>query len=118
MKKLILLISLILVNYSCNQDDLTLEESTINTTSIDEITVKNGRLYFPNKETFKQYYNEMSSKKEDEVAQELSNKFYSNNFYSLIPIVNEQTEKVQLERHLTHFKNITRAKTILYIIEV
>ncbi|MDA9254218.1 hypothetical protein N9P37_02140, partial [Flavobacteriaceae bacterium] len=96
----------ILLFASCN-DELETEiiEENAQTVNYDEIQVLNGRLYFPNKSTFQNYYAELRDKNENEVAEILQNKFYSKDFYSLKPIVNEQTEQIQVERHLSKIKS-------------
>lgn len=96
-----LIISLILF-ISCNDDFGTeIVKEDPQTVNYDEIKVLNGRLYFPNKSTFQNYYNDIRNKDDVEVANVLQNKFYSKDFYSLKPIVNERTEKIEIARHLS-----------------
>jgi hypothetical protein len=71
---------------------------------LNEIKILNKRLYFPNKSTFTEYYNSIKEKEETEIADILNRKFYSQSFYSLKPIVNDKTEKIQMERHLKKIK--------------
>lgn len=91
---------------SCN-DDFENENIQENpqTINYDEIQVLNGRLYFPNKTVFQNYYSELRDKNENEVAEILQSKFYSKDFYSLKPIVNDQTEQIQVERHIAKIKS-------------
>ena len=90
---------------SCN-DELETEIIQEKTKKVhnDEIQILNGRLYFPNKLTFQNYYAELREKNENEVAEILQRKFYSKDFYSLKPIVNDQTEQVEVARHLSKIK--------------
>lgn len=95
-----------LILTSCS-DDIELNEIQENSETInyDEIQVLNGRLYFPNKSTFQNYYADLREKDENKVAEILQKQFYSKEFYSLKPIVNEQTEQLQVNRHLAKIKN-------------
>jgi len=106
--KILGVISLIVLLFiSCNKDDLLAEE-TQNLSEIvnyDEIEVLNGRLYFPNKTTFQNYYKDLRNKDENIVADILETKFYSKDFYSLRPIVNDRTEQIEVERHLGKIKS-------------
>lgn len=54
--------------------------------------------------TFQNYYASIREKDDNEVADIMSDKFYQKGFYSLVPIVNEETEKIQGERHLAIIK--------------
>lgn len=72
-----------------------------------EVKVLNGRMYFPNKETFHYYYNEIKEKGDNKVANILNNRFYKNNFYSLKPFVNNLTAQKQITRHLNTLKEKT-----------
>ncbi len=84
---------------SCQKDFETIENATIN-----EVKVEKGRLVFPSKTAFQNYFNEMKEKNEENIADILDTKFYSKDFYSLRPIVNDRTEQNQVDRHLTKIK--------------
>lgn len=86
---------------SCTtEDDLQLQEQNIIQDNLEEIQVIDGRMYFPNITTFQSYYKETKNKEDDDIADLLQDKFYSKDFYSLIPIVNDRTEQQQITRHL------------------
>lgn len=105
MKKLILLSIFISIFFiSCDKDSL-LQENKAEVLSINEIEVKNGRLYFPNKTTFTAYYNSTKEKEDNQIAEELEEKFYVKNFYSLVPIVSEKSN-TQMLRHLDKYKEL------------
>jgi hypothetical protein len=73
--------------------------------NFEDVEVLNGRLYFPNKSTFQSFYSNLKEKEEYEIADILESKFYSKDFYSLKPIVNDKTEQSQVQRHLSKIKN-------------
>ncbi|MGJ8745994.1 hypothetical protein [Polaribacter sp.] len=106
-KILLPLLFLLLLLSSCNEDNIVLEEtqSIPETIKLEEISVLNGRLYFPNKSTFQNYYENIKEKDEYEIADILENKFYSQDFYSLRPIVNEKTAEYEISRHLNKVKS-------------
>ncbi|WP_456420884.1 hypothetical protein [Lutibacter sp.] len=109
--KIITMISLIvLLFYSCSQDDLIVKENQnlTETVNYEKIQVLNGRLYFPNKITFQNYYKDLRNKDENIVADILESKFYSKDFYSLKPIVNDKTEQIEVTRHLAKIKSNTK----------
>lgn len=109
--KIITMISLIvLLFYSCSQDDLIVKENQnlTETVNYEKIQVLNGRLYFPNKITFQNYYKDLRNKDENIVADILESKFYSKDFYSLKPIVNKKTEQIEVTRHLAKIKSNTK----------
>lgn len=87
---------------SCEDEN---QKVVVKTESIllNKIEVKNERLYFPNKTTFQDFYNSLKNKKENETAEILEKQFYSKGFYSLKPIVNENTE-FEIENHLKKFR--------------
>ncbi len=108
-KTSLILTAFIIVFTSCS-DEIEMNETQIVEKSSDykEIQVLNGRLYFPNQSTFQDYYTELKDKDENEIAEILQKRFYSKDFYSLKPIINDQTEEVQFERHLGKIKNNLR----------
>lgn len=109
---LFLLINLLFVFYSCNEDDLQSIADSANSENIDlgKINVVDGRLYFPNLETFQAYYYDVKEKGEYEVADILGSEFYNKGFYSLVPILNERTEGLYGEKHLDNI--LDKSQTI------
>ncbi|PQJ68720.1 hypothetical protein [Polaribacter butkevichii] len=101
-----ILAAFMLLFTSCS-DELETEniQEKAQAVNYDEIQVLNGRLYFPNKSIFQSYYAELREKNENDLAELLQRKFYSKDFYSLKPIVNEQTEEVEVSRHLAKIKS-------------
>lgn len=96
----------ILLFSSCN-DEVVINDFQENSelVSYDDIKVLNGRLYFPNESIFQNFYSDLKEKEENEIADVLDRKFYSKEFYSLKPIVNDKTEEFQMQRHLKKIKN-------------
>ena len=91
--------------FSCS-DDIEIENIPTDTGSVknEEIRVLNGRIYFPNKTTFQHYYAGLREKDQNGVADILERNFYTKEFYSLKPIVNEKTELLQVQRHIAKIK--------------
>ena len=95
----------VLISCSSETELNNLHEKNEIINNYDEIQVLNGRLYFPNVSQFKNYYDELREKNEEDVADILEHKFYSKEFYSLKPIVNARTEEIQFSRHLEKIKS-------------
>jgi len=107
MKKIVQITILVLILFSCN-NDLLQEKEQNSFVELEEIKVKNERLYFPNKKTFQFYYEDLKKENEIDIADVLENKFYSKGFYSLVPIVNSKTERKEIQRHISKIKNNTK----------
>jgi hypothetical protein len=73
--------------YSCREEVHILEQ-TESKAVIADATVKNGRLYFPNKEALQFTYKELKNASEDEIIKYVD----KNNFHSLRPIITEANE--------------------------
>lgn len=73
------------------------------------IKVVDGRLYFPNIETFQAYYEDVKEKDETMIANILASRFYKKDFSSLIPIFNEDTEELYAEKQLLAIKEQYRS---------
>lgn len=95
--------SLLFLNISCEKEPT----DSVTETKFDDIKIINGRLAFTSKESFKDFYNTMKDKDEEELASILDDNFYSKDFYSLVPIISEKT-KSQAERHFNKYKEINR----------
>ncbi len=108
MKNLFWIVQLsLLIFISCSEDEIDKvqsENSYVSVLTNDEVKVVNGRIYFPNREIFKKYYAELKSKNTDEIVEFVEDKFYSKDFYSLVPLYNEKTEQKQVNRHLNNLK--------------
>lgn len=87
-KKIILVLFVIGFVYSCREDVLTTQQSNKNVVIQDAI-VKNGRLYFPNKESLQATYNYLKGKKAEEINTYIDKKGIS----SLVPVITEANEK-------------------------
>ncbi len=113
MKQCKLLLALLIIFYSCNQDDMSVSDGnkTLENIDLTKIDVVDGRLYFPNLETFQDYYYTVRDKSENEVADILDAKFYQKGFYSLVPILNERTEGLFAQKHID---NIQEQSQTLY----
>lgn len=90
---------------ACNKETLNESNQVIEPIDFNQIGIRDGRIYFPNKSTFESYYKEMREKSDEDISIILENKFYSDDFYSLKPITNNANEEYQIERHLQKIKN-------------
>ena len=98
MKKMFLFLTLIIFTYSCEKDDFKDGNGHSNDLN-DEITVVNGRLYFPTQEDFTREYDNIKEKTDKEIYNQVS-KFYSEDFLSLRPIVTIENEQEVYEKLL------------------
>ncbi|MEH7889578.1 hypothetical protein [Elizabethkingia meningoseptica] len=83
---LVLLISIILLN-SCREEPL--QENSNHTAIVSEALVKDGRLYFPNKESLQSTYNDLKKRKPQEIEQFVKEK----KIEPLRPVITEENEK-------------------------
>ncbi|MDE5450589.1 hypothetical protein BAX94_03915 [Elizabethkingia meningoseptica] len=83
---LVLLISIILLN-SCREEPL--QENRNHTGIVSEALVKDGRLYFPNKESLQSTYNDLKKRKPQEIEQFVKEK----KIEPLRPVITEENEK-------------------------
>ncbi|MGI9650891.1 hypothetical protein [Chryseobacterium sp. RLHN22] len=74
---------------SCSEE-LTNIDSTSPELEIKDASVKNGRLYFPNKESLQYHYDQIKNESEEVIAQYVDDK----NFISLRPVLTEKNEKL------------------------
>lgn len=70
----------------------------------DEVTIKNGRLSFPNKESFVEVYKEYAEAS-DEKLMKYFQPLYEKGFYSLRPIVTESNEQFLYDHYIKIVKN-------------
>lgn len=99
-------LGLILFMHSCN-DEIGIEKSSSPEIKIEDGTVKNGRLYFPNKESLQYAYDKIKNS-EDEI---IANYIDSKDFIPLKPVVTEKNEskiKGQLTERIAQLKNNKR----------
>ena len=84
---------------SCN-DDITEVESFQSSDPIEANIVVDGRLYFKTQEDLKAFYDELKDEDTQQVSQKLDI-LYTNDFYSLLPILTDKNEDEQGERHFS-----------------
>ncbi|HAP94815.1 MAG TPA: hypothetical protein DCP54_03505 [Chryseobacterium sp.] len=77
---------------SCREEAFS-EGKVENTTSLTDSNIKNGRLYFPNKESLKAKYEELKNLSNKDIVNYLSNK----KFESLRPIITDENETQVIE---------------------
>ncbi|PAM93860.1 hypothetical protein B4N84_16445 [Flavobacterium sp. IR1] len=94
-----LIILAVICSISCEKDLVQKE----NNVAIEQINIENGRISFPDKSTFLEFYNNSKDKEIDQIASMMDDQFYKNNFYSLKPIVNNETEK-EIQKHFIKIK--------------
>ena len=94
--------SIIATTSSC-REELVVNESAQNEAVISEGSVKNGRLYFPNKESLTYAYDKVKDKEDEVIADYVDSK----DIISLRPIVTEKNEAIigeKLEKRITLLK--------------
>ncbi|MNQ65792.1 hypothetical protein D3C85_802610 [compost metagenome] len=101
-KTLFVLFLILICCISCEKDNHNEEAQSV---SIDKITVENGRISFSNKDAFLEFYNNSKNDSNDEIASMLEEKFYNQNFYSLKPLVNNETEIKEIQKHFSKIKH-------------
>ncbi|PIF33326.1 hypothetical protein CLU81_3925 [Flavobacterium sp. 9] len=101
-KLFLVLFSILTCCLSCEKDQNS--ESNEKIASMDKINIEDGRLSFPNKTTFSEFYNTSKNEGNDEIASMLEEKFYRKDFYSLKPIVNDETEIKEIQKHFGKIK--------------
>lgn len=87
---------------SCAEDRLNTEPQT-QQEIIQDATVKNGRLYFPNKSSLQFHYNNLKNASEEEIANYVDSK----NYLPLRPILTEKNENLvaqKLSARINKFK--------------
>jgi len=98
---------LLLFSISCSDDleinDLQNKEKV----NLEKIGLVNGRMYFPNKATFQNYYAKLREENEEKIAEVLQDRFYSKGFFSFKPIVHSRNEEFELDRHINGIKSNT-----------
>lgn len=87
---------------SCEKDQIN--ESNEKIILMDKINIEDGRISFPNKTTFSEFYNTSQNKSNDEIASMLEVKFYKKDFYSLKPLVNNETEIKEIQKHFAKIR--------------
>ena len=98
------------ITFSCREEILTSEvNSSSNEILIKEGTVKNGRLYFPNKESLQATYGKLKDA-EDEV---IANYIDSKNIISLRPILTKENEN-QISQKLTKRLELLKSNKKIY----
>jgi hypothetical protein len=82
---------------SCENEKLDTTNSPI--ISNNEITIKNGRLFFQNKESLSKIYKEYANASENKLS-ELLDPLYEKGFYSLRPIVTAENEELLYKHYI------------------
>ena len=98
----VVIFSIIATTSSC-REELVVNESAQNEAVISEGSVKNGRLYFPNKESLTYAYDKVKDKEDEVIADYVDSK----DIISLRPIVTEKNEAIigeKLEKRITLLK--------------
>ncbi|MDV3751528.1 hypothetical protein [Elizabethkingia anophelis] len=85
-------LTLLGINNGCRQETTASEQSVQSNIKITDGYVKNGRLYFANKESLQHYYDNVKNENEEIIAKYIDSK----GLISLRPIVTEQNEKLIL----------------------
>lgn len=111
-------LSLCTIATSCREELLSTNETSEVKGILQDATVKNGRLYFPNKESLQFHYDKIKNESEEKIAEYVDNK----DFISLRPILTDKNESIigkKLNRRLSkmrerakNFANSTSAKYI------
>src|SRR5690606_24206824 len=97
---LILFLTIILL--SCqNDDNIVINENFDEPNS--ELKIIDGRLYFPDKASFENYYQFIKEKNDDEFADIFAKKLYSKGFKSLVPKLNETTIEQYAQMHIDSY---------------
>ena len=86
-------------NIELNQNAKTLQEEEFS-------QIEDGRLSFVDESQFETFYREARENDDEIFAEKMEKEFYSKEFYSLIPIVNENNDLVQLERHVAKLQTM------------
>lgn len=98
MKKIINLICVIFLLSITSCSELESSQSENNLTN-QSVSIKDGRLYFPTKEIFKEYMKKYIDASENELT-DFFNPLYVKGFYSLRPIVTEQNEQLVYNHYM------------------
>lgn len=83
-------LSLCTIITSCREELLSTNETSESKAIIQDATVKNGRLYFPNKESLQFHYDKIKNESEEKIAEYVDNK----DFISLRPVATETNESI------------------------
>ncbi|MFH6990134.1 hypothetical protein ACHRVW_20540 [Flavobacterium collinsii] len=86
---------------SCDKDRI---EEGNETHLSNKITIENGRIAFPNKALFQDFYDNLKKENYNQMASYMEENFYKKNFYSLQPIVNDETEIREIQKHFAKAK--------------
>ena len=99
-------IALLFSATSCSELETDQKEDNLTTA---KVSVKEGRLYFPTKELFKEYMGKYIDASEKDLAA-FFDPLYANGFYSLRPIVTEQNEQLVYNQYIK-LNNVPKTKT-------
>lgn len=109
-KILTLITSTLLIN-SCNDELLNTQQQDVKTELISDATVKNGRLYFPNKSSLQFHYDKLKNASEEEIANYIDEK----NFLPLRPVLTEKNENLVAQKLTSRISLLKqKAKTSKY----
>ncbi len=88
---------------SCEEDIISNQEPSeeISRSTVDEYSeMEDGRMSFADKTDFEIFYRAARELDEETFASDMERKFYSKEFFSLMPIVTELNAEKQFERHV------------------
>lgn len=94
------------INHGCRQELIASEQSMQSNIEITDGYVKNGRLYFANKESLQHYYDNVKNENEEIIAKYIDSK----GLISLRPIVTEQNEKLILAQTQARINSLKEDK--------
>lgn len=94
------------INHGCRQELIASEQSMQSNIEITDGYIKNGRLYFANKESLQHYYDKVKNENEEIIAKYIDSK----GLISLRPIVTEQNEKLILAQTQARINSLKEDK--------
>lgn len=99
----ILALSISVFFISCENENLK-PANVVGGNIEDEVSIKNGRLFFQSKEAFVRIYQKYANASDDEISTYLQ-PFYEKGFYSLRPIATEKNEEFLYNHYNKIIKN-------------
>lgn len=94
------------ITFSCREENLLSENASQNEVKIEEGTVKNGRLYFPNRESLQVTYEKMKDAEDEAIANYVDSK----NIISLRPVLTKNNENLIHSKIMKRIENLKNNK--------